>query len=345
MLSAQAVNYVRLGKSGLKVSMPILGAMSMGSPKWLDWVLDEVKSMEVLKAAWDRGINTIDTANAYSNGESERVIGKFIKKYQIPRNEILILTKCHHLVHKDVSFTNPNSPELSNTRDYVNQFGLSRAAIFNSVEASLKRLDTPYIDLLQIHRFDPNVEPEETMKALHDLVQSGKVRYIGASSMRCWQFALLNQVAERNGWTKFVSMQNEYSLLYREEEREMNAYCNYHGIGLIPYAPNAGGRLTRPLEEETARSAMFKGTRYYPDATDADKTIIKRVQEIAEKHGKSMAQISSAWVNAKVTSPIMGLSSEKRVEEAVGINGLELTEDEMKYLEEPYQPKLVRGHL
>ncbi|KAF5353836.1 hypothetical protein D9758_010595 [Tetrapyrgos nigripes] len=240
----------------------------------------EVKSMEVLKAVWDRGINTIDTTNAYSNGKSERAIGKFIKKYQIPHNEILILTKCHHLVHKDIGFTAANSPELSNTRDYVNQFGLFRAAIFHSVEASLRRLDTPYIDLLQIHRFDPNVEPEETIKALHDLVQSGK-------------FALLNLVAERNGWTKFVSMQNECSLLYREEERDF-AYCNYHG--LIPWAPNAGGRLTRPLEEKTTRAAIFKGTPYYPDATDADKRIIKRVQEIAEKHGKSMAQIASAWV-------------------------------------------------
>ncbi|KAF5353844.1 hypothetical protein D9758_010599 [Tetrapyrgos nigripes] len=187
-----------------------------------------------------------------------------------------------------------------------------------------------YIDLLQIHRLDHDDEPEEIMKALHDLVQSGKVRYIGASSMRCWQFALLNQVAERNRWTKFVSMQNEYSLLYREEEREMNAYCNYHGIGIIPWVPNAAGLLTRPLDEKTARSEFAKGTRYYPEPTEAE----------ADSHH----HIASAWVNAKVTSLVMGLSSEKRVEEAVGINGVNLTENEMKYLEEPYEPRLVKGH-
>lgn len=344
-MSNAQVEYVRLGKSGLRVSVPIVGAMSMGSSKWAEWVLDEDKSIEILKAAWDRGINTIDTANVYSNGESEKVVAKFIEKYQIPRNEILILTKCNGLVHKEVNVRTVNYPELRNTREYVNQSGLSRAAIFNAVEASLKRLNTPYIDLLQIHRFDLNTTPEETMKALHDLVQSGKVRYIGASSMRCWQFALLNEVAEKNGWTKFVSMQSEYSLLYREEEREMNSYCNYHGIGLIPWAPVAAGLLTHPVDEKTTRSETSKGQRFYPDATETDKVIIKRVQEVAEKHGKSMAQIASAWVNAKVTSPIIGMSSEKRVEEAVGINGLKFTEEEMKYLEEPYQPRPVRGHL
>ncbi|KAF5337996.1 hypothetical protein D9758_014318 [Tetrapyrgos nigripes] len=344
-MSDTQVEYVRLGKSGLRVSVPIFGAMSIGSPKWLPWVLDEEKSIEVLKAAWDRGINTIDTANVYSNGESERVVAKFIEKYQIPRNEILILSKCYFLTHKDVGVRTAALPNLKDTREYVNQSGLSRAAIFNAVDASLQRLKTSYLDLLQIHRFDPNVPPEEIMKALHDLVQSGKIRYIGASSMRCWQFGLLNEVAEKNGWTKFVSMQNEYSLLYREEEREMNAYCNYHGIGLIPWAPVAGGRLARPLAEETTtRSDHSKTLGFLPEPTESDKIIVKRVQELAEKHGKSMAQIASAWVNAKVTSPIIGMSSEKRVEEAVGINGFKLTEEEMKYLEEPYQPTVVRGH-
>ncbi|KAK7452139.1 hypothetical protein VKT23_012244 [Stygiomarasmius scandens] len=332
------VQYVRLGKSGLRVSVPIFGAMSIGSPKWM--VIEENKALEVLKAAWDRGINSFDTANVYSNGESERILAKFIEINKIPRNEILILTKCNALVHKDLSIYTPTRPELQNTREYVNQAGLSRAAIFNAVEASLARLNTTYIDLLQIHRFDTRVEPEETMKALHDLVQSGKVRYIGASSMRTWQFALLNEVAGKNGWTKFVSMQNEYSLLYREEEREMNAYCNYHGIGIIPWAPVARGFLARPLEGEgTIRSETMS-----PSPTESDKVIIKRVQEIAEKKGKTMAQVASAWVNAKVTSPIIGLSSEERVDEAVGINGITLTEEETKYLEEPYEPKVVRGH-
>ncbi|KAK7452146.1 hypothetical protein VKT23_012251 [Stygiomarasmius scandens] len=345
MSNAQTqVQYVRLGKSGLRVSVPIFGAMSLGSSKWLSWALDEDEALQVLKSAWDRGINTFDTANVYSNGESERVLGKFIETNKIPRSEILILTKCYGLVTKDLSINAFLRPELQDTREYVNQAGLSRAAIFNAVEASLSRLNTTYIDLLQIHRLDPNVEPEEMMKALHDLVQSGKVRYLGASSMRAWQFAMLNEIAEKKGWTKFVSMQNEYSLLYREEEREMNAYCNYNGIGLIPWSPNAGGLLARPLGEATARSESSKGTRHEQRTSKADQLIINRVQEIAEKRGKTMAQIASAWVKAKTTSPIVGLASMKRVEEAVGINGLVLTEEEMKYLEEPYEPKVVRGH-
>ncbi|THU77913.1 Aldo keto reductase [Dendrothele bispora CBS 962.96] len=343
-MSNTKVQYVRLGKSGLRVSVPIFGGMTIGSSKWGSWVLEEDKALEVLKAAWNHGINTIDTANVYSNGVSERLIAKFIETNKIPRNEILILTKCFGVVHKDVEVGTALHPQLRDQQEYVNQSGLSRAAIFNAVEASLSRLNTSYIDLLQIHRFDMEVEPEETMKALHDLVQSGKVRYIGASSMRCWQFALLNEIADKNGWTKFVSMQSEYSLLYREEEREMNAYCNHHGIGLIPWAPVAGGVLTHPVGESTARSEFVKGTMFERSISEADSTIIKRVEEIAQKHGKSMAQIALAWVNGKVTSPIVGLSGEKRVEEAVGINGLTLTEEEMKYLEEPYQPKVVRGH-
>ncbi|KAK7452145.1 hypothetical protein VKT23_012250 [Stygiomarasmius scandens] len=338
-MSDTTVQYVRLGKSGLRVSVPIFGAMSIGSPKWMPWVLEEEESLKVLKAAWDRGINSFDTANVYSNGESEKLVAKFIEINKIPRNEILILTKCTGLVHKDVSVRGALHPELQDTREYVNQAGLSRAAIFNAVEASLARLNTTYIDLLQIHRFDPKVEPEEIMKALHDLVQSGKVRYLGASSMRTWQFALLNEVAGKNGWTKFVSMQNEYSLLYREEERDMNAYCNYHGIGIIPWAPVAAGLLARPFGESTTRSESANRV-----VSETDKIIIQRVQEIAEKKGKTMAQVASAWVNAKVSSPIIGLSSEKRIEEAIGINGLTLTEEEAKYLEEPYQPKAVRGH-
>ena len=217
------VEYRRLGNSGLRVSVPILGAMSYGSSKWAPWVLDQDKSIELLKAAWNYGITTIDTANLYSNGESERVIGRFLKEYDIPRHRVVILTKCFWVTHEDVSFVPYpfGKEDVTNARDYVNNAGLSRTAIFNQVEASLKRLDTSYIDLLQIHRFDPNTPIEETMRALHDLVTSGKVRYIGASSMRAWQFAEMNAVAERNGWTKFVSMQSEYSLLYREDVRSI----------------------------------------------------------------------------------------------------------------------------
>ncbi|KIK52115.1 hypothetical protein GYMLUDRAFT_50065 [Collybiopsis luxurians FD-317 M1] len=342
---AKPVEYRQLGSSGLRVSVPIVGAMSFGSPEWAPWVIDEEQSIPILKAAWDRGIQTIDTANVYSNGESEKIVAKFIEKYKIPRHQITILTKCNGLVAAEPGTRTALQPHLRDRPQYVNQSGLSRAAIFNAVDASLERLKTTYIDLLQIHRFDAKVPVEETMKALHDLVQSGKVRYIGASSMRCWQFARMNEVAEKNGWTKFVSMQNEYSLLYREEEREMNAYCNFHGIGLIPWGPVAAGRLCRPVDNayDSARGASTKDGPWDTPMTEADKTIIGRVEELSKKRGWTMTQVALAWVGSKVSSPIVGMSSVKRVEENI-ITGMVLDEEEIKYLEEPYQPRPVRGH-
>ncbi|KAL1759878.1 NADP-dependent oxidoreductase domain-containing protein [Schizophyllum commune] len=349
-MSTAPVKYVQLGKSGLRVSVPILGAMGFGNPKCgakdesTQWILGEEAALPILKAAWDRGINTIDTSNNYSNGDSERIIGKFMKKYQIPREEIIIATKCWGLVGKGADhdvLTYALYPEINQRKQYINQSGLSRAAVFNAVEGSLERLGTSYIDLYQIHRFDFDVPPEETMRALHDLVQAGKVRYIGASSMRAWQFALLNEVAERNGWTKFVSMQDEYSLLYREEEREMHAYCQYHDIGIIPWSPLAGGLLARPLNsEKTPRSKVFSlaGS----SLSQSDMETIKRVEEIAAKRGWKMSQVALAWAQRKVTSPIVGFNSISRVDE--GVVDSELTEDEIDYLEEPYQPKAVRGH-
>ncbi|KAK0190143.1 NADP-dependent oxidoreductase domain-containing protein [Armillaria mellea] len=312
--------YRQLGSSGLRVSVPILGAMSFGSPKWLEWVLDEKHSLPILKAAWDKGINTIDTANVYSNGESERIIGVFMEKYQIPREEILIATK-------STTIRGKLSDHLKKTRD----------SIFNAVEASLVRLKTNYIGLLQIHRYDDLMPPEETMKALHDLVQSGKVRYIGASSMPVWKFALLNEVARRNGWTTFVSMQCEYSLLYREEEREMFDYCKYHGIGIIPWAPVARGYLTRSVDESTKRSESGGFPR--PKLTEVDKIIIDRVEEVAKRCGVSMAQVALALVSSKVVSPIVGISSIKRLEENIVGVGNTLSEEDMQYLEEAYIPK------
>ncbi|KLO10724.1 Aldo/keto reductase [Schizopora paradoxa] len=300
--------------------------------------------MPVLKAAWDRGVTTIDTANAYSNGESERIIGKFLKQYNIPREKVLILTKCFSLVHPDPGMHTHFHPNLKNERDFVNQSGLSRSAIFNAVDASLERLQTTYIDLLQIHRFDPNTPVEETMKALHDLVQSGKVRYIGASSMRAWQFSEMNHVAEKNGWTKFVSMQNEYSLLYREEEREMIPYCLANGIGLIPWGPLNAGTLAKPYGTESVRQAAFKGTAFETKYSDADKQIVERVGEIAKKKGWTMAEVSLAWMMDTVSSPIVGVSSPQRLEQSILI-GKSLSKEEKEYLEEPYLPKKVRGHL
>ncbi|KAL1741396.1 NADP-dependent oxidoreductase domain-containing protein [Schizophyllum fasciatum] len=340
MPASGKVFYRQLGKSGLRVSVPIIGAMGFGDPAWASfdtgasWVLDEEKSLRVLKTAWDMGINTIDTSNNYSNGASERVIAKFIKEYDIPREEIIIATKCFHLVSKDPAQLARARPDLLNTREYVNNAGLSRAAIFNAVAASLARLETPYIDLLQIHRFDPTVPAEETMRALHDLVQAGQVRYIGASAMRCWEFAHLNAVAEKNGWTKFVAMQNQYSLLYREEEREMLAYCKFNGIGIIPYSPLFGGKLARPLtagatSRETALAAIMGG-----QESESDNAIILRVQEIAERRGWKMSQVALAWVAARTDSMIVGANSSARALESA-IGGLDLTQAEEAYLTEP----------
>ncbi|KAG5634184.1 hypothetical protein H0H81_003022 [Sphagnurus paluster] len=331
------VEYRQLGKSGLRVSVPIVRSMistwrsladevlyhlARSNGLWIrqvDWVLDEEKGTEILQAAWDMGINTIDTANMYSNGESERILSD--AQNQIPRERIIVATKCYWLVAQDMSINTFFQPELLNERGYVNQSGLSRAAIFNAVDASLGRLQLTYIDLLQIHRFDPATPVEETVGALHDLVTSGKVRYIGASSMRTWQFALMNEVAEKRGWTKFVSMQSEYSLLYREEvrtwhEREMNAYCDYHEIGLIPWSPLGGGSLARPLNLSTTRS-QNKAATVQAKYSTADEAIIKRVEELAEKRGVAMAQIALAWVGAKVASPIVGFNSVQRVAEGV----------------------------
>ncbi|OBZ74334.1 hypothetical protein A0H81_05761 [Grifola frondosa] len=253
--------YRQLGKSGLRVSVPILGGMSFGNSKWLDWVLEEDKALPILKAAWDAGVNTIDTANMYSNGESERIIGKFVKQYNIPRRNLVILTKGRFLVAEDDPslVTSYFRPELAGTRDYVNQGGLSRTAIFNQVDASLARLEMDYIDLFQVHAFDPDTPFEETMKALHDLVVAGKVRYIGASNLRAWQFIEMNNVAARNGWTQFISMQVEHSLLYRPEELEMFAYCDFKGIGILAYSPLMNGHLARPLGANTTR-VKFEGS-------------------------------------------------------------------------------------
>ncbi|KAH7881880.1 NADP-dependent oxidoreductase domain-containing protein [Phlebopus sp. FC_14] len=344
MSNTPSVEYRKLGKSGLRVSVPILGAMSFGSPQWGKWILDEEPSLEILKAAWDLGINTIDTANMYSNGESERIVGKFIKKYNIPRHQITIASKCFGLVGEEPKMNTYMVPELKKQRQYVNQGGLSRAGIFNAVDGSLARLDTPYIDLFQIHRYDPDVPAEETMKALHDLVQSGKVRYIGASSMRCWQFAHLNEVASKSGWTTFVSMQDEYSLLYREEEREMLSYCQFNGIGVIPWSPLAAGDLARPIGTQTTRKDSRKGTMRERKFSEADIAIITRVGELASKKNVKMSQIALAWVGQKVASPIVGVNSIERVKESI-VTDIVLTPEEVAHLEEPYAPMAVRGHL
>ncbi|KDQ53699.1 hypothetical protein JAAARDRAFT_136581 [Jaapia argillacea MUCL 33604] len=333
--------YHQLGKCGLRVSVPII-TMSFSTKKWAPWVIEEDKALPLLKAAWDHGVTTIDTANAscsakYTIDNSEKIIAKFIKTYNISCSELIIATKCIGLISRDPTICTGLCPNLANLQEYVNQGGLSRSAIFKQVDASLERLKTSYINLLQIHRFDPKVPVEEEMKVLRDVVESGKVRYIRASSMQCWQFALMNEVAEKNGWTKFVSMQDEYSLLYHEDVK-MHAYCNYNGIGIIPWAPLAAGALAQPFGTQTTHSSLSVA-----QYKDSDKLIISCVDELAKKKGCMMGQIALAWTQMKVVSPIVGCSSAERLEEAI-MQGVELTKEEIVYLEELYKPKPIRGH-
>ncbi|KAF4463314.1 alcohol dehydrogenase [Fusarium albosuccineum] len=344
-LEASKCEYRQLGKSGLRISVPIFGCMSFGDKRTLPWVIGEDEALALLKAAYDRGLNTWDTANVYSNGASEVIVGKALKKFNIPRHKVIILSKCRWAVGEEPEARHiMYKSQFNASKDYQNQFGLSRAAIFNQVEASLKRLDTEYIDLLQIHRFDESTPLEETMKALHDLVQSGKVRYIGASSMWATQFARMQFVAEKNGCTQFVSMQNHYNLLYREEEREMNRFCNDTGVGLIPWAPLCRGHLARPPAQfgTTERSKGEKDSQ--GDLSEVDLKIVERVVELSEKHSWPMAHVALAWINKRVTSPIIGFSSVERIEQAITARGKELTAEEEKYLQELYRAKEISGH-
>ncbi|KAF4825149.1 Aldo-keto reductase dtxS3 [Colletotrichum siamense] len=327
----------KLGNSGLRVSVPILGGMSIGDGHSMPWTLQEAEALPLLKAAYDRGINTWDTANAYSNGTSERIIGKALREYCIPREKVVILTKCFWAATEEPEILHwTNREHVEKDPKYMNQYGLSRAAIFNQVNASLERLGTSYIDLLQIHRFDTTTPIEETMEALHDLVQWGKVRYIGASSMYATRFAQMQFCAEKNGWTKFVSMQNQHSLLYREEERELMRFCDETGVGLIPWAPLFRGNLARPRsnDKKTKRAEVKADI-----LTEADKQTIDRVEEIAAKRQWTMAQVALAWTLSRVASPIVGFNTVDRIDEAIGVRGKTLTLEEIGYLEELYAPK------
>ncbi|KAI0512859.1 NADP-dependent oxidoreductase domain-containing protein [Xylaria bambusicola] len=352
-IARSKAEYRRLGDSGLRVSNPILGGLSLGSSRWLPWVLDEDKALGILKTAYDNGINTWDTANVYSNGESERVMGKALKKYNIPRQKVVIMTKCFRVLCDPENFHHESTVTMHHeaadrSKDYVNQWGLSRKAIFSAVEGSLERLNTSYIDVLQIHRFDPTVSPKETMRALDDLVRAGMIHYIGASSMWAHEFAMLQTVAKENGWTQFISMQNHYNLIYREEEREMNPYCRLTGVGLIPWAPLASGRLARdPTESSTTskRAGTSKLGSIYDTGEDVipDK-IIMRVKEVAMKRGWPMSHVGLAWLNKRVTAPVLGFSSEERILEALSARGKVLSDEEERYLEELYRPRAIQGH-
>lgn len=325
------MEYVNLGKTGLKVSRLCLGMMTYGTTQWRDWVLDEEAARPFVKRALEAGINFFDTADIYSIGVSEEITGRALKDFA-KRDEVVIATKVY----------NPMS-------DKPNDRGLSRKHIMDGIDASLRRLGTDYVDLYQIHRWDYETPIEETMEALHDVVKSGKARYIGASSMYTWQFIQAQHTAELNGWTQFVAMQNHYNLIYREEEREMIPYCITTGVGLIPWSPLARGFLagnrTREKGGETTRSKSdgFAHQMYY---RDDDFAVLDCVTAMAEQYGCKSAQIALAWMLRKpgITSPIIGASKMPHLDEALAALDIQLTEDDIKSLEAPYQPHPVLGH-
>lgn len=326
------MEYSRLGYTGLKVSQICLGMLSFGDPNSRDWILSYDDGKPIVQRAVEAGINFFDTANIYSVGVSEEVTGKYMRDFFNSRTEYVLATK--------VFFPMGDKP---------NQGGLSRKHIMDSVDASLKRLKMDYIDLYQLHRWDYNVPIEETMEALHDVVKSGKARYIGASSMYAWQFSKAQHTAQLHGWTRFVSMQNHYNLVYREEEREMNPLCADMGVGLIPWSPLARGFLagnrTRDKSGETtrAKSDNFARELYF---TDTDFDIVDRCKELGEKYSKSSAQIALAWMLHKpnITAPIIGATKLKHLDEAIDAVNIKLTDEDIEYLEELYQPKTILGH-
>jgi aryl-alcohol dehydrogenase (NADP+) len=321
------VRYLNLGTTGLKVSAVTLGCMSWGdSSAGRAWAKDETFARETIKAALDAGINTFDTANVYSAGTSEEYTGRALKEYAA-REDVVLATKVH-----------------GRMRPGPNGAGLSRKAILHEIDASLTRLGTDFVDLYQIHRWDPETPIEETMEALHDVVRAGKARYIGASSMYAWQFAKAQHVAERHGWTPFVSMQNHYNLIYREEEREMIPLCLDQGVGVLPWSPLARGRLTRPWDASTLRSENDEfGSSLY---RDEDAAIVGKVLEVAERRGVPAAQVALAWLMAQpgVTSPIVGVTKAEHLTDAVAAADLELTDEEIDELSAGYQTRGIAGH-
>ncbi|KAI0806628.1 aryl-alcohol dehydrogenase [Fomes fomentarius] len=341
------MEYMRLGKSGLKVSRIILGCLSYGHPGWVPWMLGEDEGIEHIKFAYDNGIQTFDTANVYSNGLSEVILGNAIKKLNLPREELVIMTKLHNPVAPEYGMMLKGNPDDNHL---VNQYGSSRKNISASVQASLKRLQLDYIDLLQLHRFDQNTPIEEIMQALHDVVKAGYVRYIGMSTCKAYQFHAMQNYAITHNLTPFISMQNQYSLAYREEEREMFPTLKMFGVGSIPWSPLAQGVLARPMSDQlgTARSKDTWFT-YWLDFHKGDGTgtseIVNRVEELAKKKEVSMAQIALAWLLAKegVTAPIVGTTRLENLKDAIAAVNVKLTDEEIKYLEEPYRPLPING--
>ncbi|OWR28900.1 alcohol dehydrogenase [Saccharibacillus sp. O23] len=325
------MDYVKLGQTGMDVSRLCLGCMSYGLPDrgTHAWTLNEEESRPFIRKALESGFNFFDTANVYSDGTSEEIVGRALRDFA-NRDEVVVATKVH-----------------GKMRQGPNGGGLSRKAILTEIDHSLRRLGMDYVDLYQIHRWDPHTPIEETMEALHDVVKAGKARYIGASSMFAWQFLKAQHTAETRGWTKFVSMQNYVNLLYREEEREMLPLCEAEGIGVIPWSPLARGRLTRDWEDGSKRSENDAfGKTLYDKTEEADRRVVEAVAEVAKERGVPRAQIALAWVLQKsaVTAPIVGATKEHHLDDAVAALSIKLTDEEVRRLEEPYVPHAVIGH-
>ncbi|KAG2035789.1 aryl-alcohol dehydrogenase [Suillus americanus] len=345
MSMPRKVPYTRLGNSGLKVSKIILGTMQYGNKGWQDWVLGEDEAVEHVKVAYEAGIQTFDTADTYSNGYSEVILGRAIKKLNLPRDEIVVMTKVFNVVGREFDIPQLAGRKNPDQNGYVNQHGLSRKHIFASVKKSLERLQMDYIDVLQCHRFDNETPIEETMQALHDVVKAGYVRYIGMSSCWAYQFHAMQNYAITNKLTPFISMQNHYSLLYREEEREMFPTLKMFGVGSIPWSPLARGALTRPLGQQTSRGQTDWFIGNYAQASSYE-TIVNRVEELAKKKGVTMAQIAIAWILTKegVSAPIVGTTSIANLKDIIAGIDVKLTVEEIKFLEEEYKPTAVIGH-
>ena len=327
----RSMKYKNLGNSGLKVSALCMGCMSFGVPERGDhpWTLPENLARPLLRRAVESGVNFFDTANAYSDGTSEEILGQAWKDFS-RRDEIVLATK--------VFFPMRTVPNVG---------GLSRKAIFAAIDGSLQRLGTDYVDLYQIHRWDYSTPLEETLEALHDLVKGGKVRYLGASSMHAWQFTRALHVARQNGWTQFISMQNHYNLLYREEEREMLPLCSFERIGVVPWSPLARGRLTRPWGTETERTRTDDfGNKLYIASIEADRKIVEQVAKIAANRRVPNSQVALAWLNHKsvVTAPIIGVTKPQHLEDALAALDLHLEPGEILQLETPYVPHEVSGY-
>jgi aryl-alcohol dehydrogenase (NADP+) len=321
------MDYVRLGRTGLKVSRLCLGTMTYGSRSWRDWVLDEEAGRPLIRAALEAGINFLDTADVYSTGGSEEIVGRALKDFA-KREDIVLATKVYNVMGPG-----------------PNDRGLSRKHIMAAIDASLRRLQTDYVDLYQIHRWDYETPIEETLEALDDVVRSGKARYIGASSMFAWQFAKALHLSDARGWSRFVAMQNHYNLAYREEEREMIPLCLAEGVGIIPWSPLARGVLAGNRASQTLRSRTDEfGKQMYKDQIDGP--VVERVSQLARQRGVPAAQLALAWLLHKpgVTAPIVGVSKPQHLDDAISALAIKLSADDIAQLEEPYQPHPVLGH-